>query len=547
MELLKDDVERHLRGEPVLAREGARLYTFGRLLRRYRWVAAALVAILLSLSVGLGVAYRQVQRTAIERDIARRNAAREEAVRYSLTRMFRAAIADRSQPATAKSVVDSSAQRVLREYRDQPELAGPLVLALADLYGALEDVEGAGALLDGFVNSGAGADPAVMADARQKLANIELLRGHVERARTLLDEADPVWARMPDAHAEERLEGLGTRAKLQRATGDINGAIDTSRRAIAQRIALSGHDDRETANLYNSLAITLTAANRLDEALAAYRETTSIYNAIGLGDGLDAQVVLGNTGTLELRTGHLHAAETLLKDSIDRERTLAGDSAAVAAAEGYYGKLLVVTNRLGAAQSILRQAVQTATKYTGASSPLSLQNRLFLGEAQLAAKDLAARATLVDTLRAAQAQYGPAHLLSLRVELGLAQVEAATGDAAVAHERLTRIIDGLRRLGAPGAANLGQALEALGVLELALHHTSAAVALLQESLSLRNSLHLQGWELAEVREYLGEALAAIGDRPGAQALLQPAAHDLETELGAEHPQTQRAQAALAAL
>jgi predicted Ser/Thr protein kinase len=168
---VKLDVERVLDGEPVAAREGARLYLLGHLLRRYRWSAAAAVAIFLSLAVGLGLAAWQGHRAAQERDIARRDAAREEAVRYQLTRLFRTAIADNgAQPATAKNMIDSSAQRVLREYQDQPQLAGQIVLTLADLYGALEDVTGADALLEGFIaEANAKADPAALADARQKI------------------------------------------------------------------------------------------------------------------------------------------------------------------------------------------------------------------------------------------------------------------------------------------------------------------------------------------------------------------------------------------
>src|ERR1019366_37052 len=269
VEELRFDVQRAVRGEPVAAREGARLYVLSRLLRRYRWAAAAAAAIFVSLAGGLGIAAWQAKRVAIERDIARRDAAREEAVRYSLTRLFRSAIADQStQPTTAKTMIDNSAQRVLREYHDQPQLAGQIVLTLADLYGALEDVSGADTLLEGFVaEANPQADPAALADARQKLANIELLRGH------------------------------------------IDGAISATREAIKERVALSGHDHRETAILYNSLAISLTAANRLNEALGAYHETSEIYRAIGLGDGIDAQIIVANTGTLELRTGHLKEAE----------------------------------------------------------------------------------------------------------------------------------------------------------------------------------------------------------------------------------------------
>jgi uncharacterized protein involved in exopolysaccharide biosynthesis len=56
----------------------------------------------------------------------------------------------------------------------------------------------------------------------------------------------------------------------------------------------------------------------------------------------------------------------------------------------------------------------------------------------------------------------------------------------------------------------------------------------------------QSWDLAEAHERLGEALAALRDG-SARALLQQAASTLETQLGANHPQTLRARRALQTL
>jgi non-specific serine/threonine protein kinase/serine/threonine-protein kinase len=546
VESLKLEVDRVLRGEPVEAREGARLYLVGHMLRRYRWAVAAAAAIFLSLAGGLGLAAWQAHRAAIERDNARRDASREEAVRYTLTRLFRAAIADQgAQPATAKNMIDSSAQRVLRDYHDQPQLAGQLVLTLADLYGALEDVAGAGTLLEGFVaEANPKGDPAALADARQKLANIELLRGNADRAGQLLDQADAFWAASPRPYLEERLEGLAVRARLQRARGDLDGAIAATRAAIKQRIALSGHDHRETAVLYNSLAISLAAANRLDEALAAYHETTGIYRAIGMGDAIDAQIIVANTGTLELRTGHLKEAEVLLKSSVERERSLAGDSAAVAAALGYYGKVLSITNRNEPAISVLRQATDLGVRYAGAGSPLAIQNRLFLGEAQLAIGDRQqAAVTLTAAHDAALAQYGAAHPLTLRTQLALAQLAAAAGDFEKARVQSQATVEGLRKLGAQGESNLALALESLGDDESHLGRLAEAGAALKEAVAIREKSPDDLWELAEARERLGENLLKAGSAE-AHGLLAKAAHDLESQLGADHPQTLRAKAAL---
>ncbi len=550
VEALRQDIERYLRGEPVQAREGARLYVLGRLLRQHRWIALGIAGIVVSLAVGLGLAAWQAKQAALQRDAARREASREEAVRYNLIRMFRNAISDapNGEPATAKSMIDASAQRVLQEYRDKPEVGGPLVLTLADLYGALEDVAGAGALLEGFVSqAGPQTDPALLADARQKLANIELLQGHLDRAGELLTQAQAFWALTPRANAEEQLEGLKIQAQLQRARGDFEGAANTARAAIKERTALSGHDHRETAILFNSLALSLTNANHLHDALAAYGEATAIYRALNLQDGLDAQVIRGNTGTLELRLGSLRAAEADLRGAIDQERSLAGNSAAVAAAEGYYGRLLILTDRSDQAIPLLRDAAELGSRYTSPNSPLTLQNRLFLGEAQLAHGDRdAARITLLAARDGAAAPGKAIQVLRLRIDMALARLDAAAGSLERAQAELEQTVQSLRALGPPAEGALAQALLDAGDVALRAGDAQRASVLLRESVAVRERLIDPAWELALSRERLAESLKQ--QQPAnAAPLLRQATEVLTQQLGPEHSETQRARHALAAL
>jgi hypothetical protein len=550
VEALKQDIERYLRGDPVQAREGAHFYVLGRLLRQHRWIAIGIASVVVSLAVGLGLAAWQAKQAALQRDAARREAAREEAVRYNLIRMFRSAISDTANgaPPTAKSMVDLSAQRVLQEYRDNPEIGGPLVLTLADLYGALEDVAGAGALLEGFVSqAGPQTDPALLADARQKLANIELLQGHLDRASELLTQAQSYWAQFPRANSEEQLEGLKIQAQLQRARGDFEGAANTARAAITQRIALSGHDHRETAILYNSLALSLTNANHLHDALAAYGEAGAIYRALKLQDGLDAQVIHANTGTLELRLGNLRAAETDLRGAIDQERSLAGNSAAVAAAEGYYGRLLTLTDRADQAIPLLRDAAELGSRYTSPNSPLTLQNRLFLGEAQTAHGERdAARITLLAARDGAGGPGKAIQLLRLRLDTALGRLDGAAGSLEHALPELEQTVQSLRALGAPAEGALAQALWDSGEVALRAHDAQKAGVLLRESVAMRERLIDPAWELALSRERLAESLSS--QQPASAAvLLRQAAEVLTQQLGPEHSETQRARHALAGL
>jgi hypothetical protein len=542
VDALKGDIDHALNGEPVAARAGARLYVFGRTLRRYRWVTVAVAAVLVSLAAGLGTAAWQARRAETERDAARRDAAREEAVRYQLTRLFRTAIEERgSQPATAKAMIDNSALRVLREYRSQPHLEGQIVLTLADLYGALEDQKGASALLETFISqAGADTDPAALADARQKLASNVVLQGNADRATQLVSQAEAFWNQQPNRYAEERLEGLAVKARVLRATGNLKAASATETSAIAQRIALSGRIHRETAILYNSHGITLTAANRLEDALTAFRETIAIYKALGLDGELDAQIVLGNMGTLEFRTGHIREAEGLLKDATEHERALAGDSAAVSAVMGLYGEVLTLTNRGVQALPVAIEAVDLATRYAGVASPVAVRNRLFLADAQLATGDVkAARATSVAVYDTSLAQYGPNNLATLSAQTSVANLKFRQGDLAGARAQLVAAATQLRDLGGRADSVLSQVLQYLGEIDLAAGRPADAIVPLQEGVTLLARFAGSGWNLALLRERLGEALIAAR-RPGAADVLNPALSVLSAQLGDTHPETIRA-------
>lgn len=550
VEALWQDLERHLRREPVAAREGARLYLFGRLLSRYRWPVAAAAALFLALAAGITAFAWQAARAERERDSARHAARREEAVRDHLIGLFRASLSEpagAAAPLTAKAMLDRSTKRVIEEYGDDPQLAGQVVETLADLYGALGDVEGQMPLLEGFLAAaGPTADPRAVAVARQKLANLELVRGNPERAAEQLSQAEAFWDRAGGNYREERLEGMFVRGLLERARGNLEGSIATYRRAIAERTALSGRVQRETANLYNSLAITLTAANRIDEALAAHREALAILNELGRGEELEALVMVGNTGTLALRSGRLREAEPLLETAFRKQRAAGGDSAAVAAAMGLYGTATSALGDDARALPLLDEALAMAIRLTGPQSPLAVQNRLFRAEALAGTGDLAgARRALTENLEIARRQYGPTHVLALRQELALARLRLAAGEPQAAAAEAGALLPELAKLRGPSAAFLAHARVVLGDALLRLGRPAEAIAPLRDAVAQRESLLWSGsWELAEARARLGEALLSTGDAAGA-ALLAGAVAALTAELGAEHRETRRARAALA--
>ena len=157
---LKRDVQAHLRHEPVQARAGARMYVFGRALRRYRWAVAAVALLIVSLSAGLAGTLWQAEQ-------ARQQTERANTIRDFLVSMFGTAEADKPRhlKPTVEGIVKQGGDQIL-ENRDLP------AQTRADLLGVLSRI----ALRMG-------------ADAQKQELTTELLRLNED----LYDSNDPRW------------------------------------------------------------------------------------------------------------------------------------------------------------------------------------------------------------------------------------------------------------------------------------------------------------------------------------------------------------------
>jgi tetratricopeptide (TPR) repeat protein len=363
----------------------------------------------------------------------------------------------------------------------------------------------------------------------------------------LLPLAEAEWATAPERYREQHLESLSVRAQLLRAQGDVEGAIRSLRTAIDERVAAAEAPNRETASLYNSLGISLSVLNRFDEALAALRGSLDIYAKLGQSEDPDALVILGNTGVMAYRAGHLREAEATLRTAIEKQRARSGDSAAVASAMGIYGATLALLGRPDEGAAAVRPGVAMALQFSGPTSPLTIQNRLLLTDVLLADGRSAEAAELSKAnIAASRAQFGESSTLTLRARISEARLALDTGHAATAYEEFAVLVEPLKKGGKTAQPWLATALLGCGDALLADGRAGEAVLPLRQAVQLREQiLAAQNWELALARARLGEALLrskASGDE-GATLLRQGLAV-LADELGNDHPQVVRARKAL---
>ncbi|MGE5336751.1 MAG: protein kinase domain-containing protein [Gemmatimonadota bacterium] len=332
------DIERHLRGEPVQARPDSLAYRAIRFVRRHKLqtaVAAAIVvavpagavaqaAVLAAIAAGAGAALWQARVAARERDAARRETADASAVRDFLAGLFRSSA---SQRLSALKLRDMNARELLSRgvaRIDDLQDAAPKTRAfLLHLFGELHEglqlydqaVElhrrsvAAARELDGpdapatlraeldlawalhFVGR---QDEAVRMTARARQILQDRAPYSVEYARTLYYDAffginhDPARAARTAEAAVRVLEHTGSAGVLLADTLAAWGAAlkvcaqpqrgaDVLLRAISEYDRLLGPDNSETARALLERAECLRAAGRYEDGLADIRRAVAIF------------------------------------------------------------------------------------------------------------------------------------------------------------------------------------------------------------------------------------------------------------------------------
>ena len=454
---LWNDIERHLRREPVQARGDARGYRVRRFISRHRLAVAVATAVIIPLLAGLaGVAW-QAREAARERDQAQLEMRRADAVKNYLMLMFRTAGENAgSESLTAKQVLDKSARNLADQYRDQPQTRAELLETLGALYGYMNDYDGAAPLLREYLASPEShAAPVNRAEITSQLADVELQRGNAGEARKLLDEAQAYWNQDPGQHRVALATSRQLQAQLERQESGLPKAIRTLQAALLEHDAYFGRQHVSTANLLNSLGIAYQSNGDLDLADAAFRDAWDVYGAIGQQTSAGGLLVMGNWATVAFRKGDFADAEERMRRASTLRRDLYGPSAALAAMQANLGKVILRARRPDEAIPLLVESLAMSREFTGDQSQLTayiLQSlteaHVLRGEFDLAASHLAqARA-------AALAHSGEQQVLYALCDGLDARLQMALGDHARALALANLVAAKLEALGEAGAPHL---------------------------------------------------------------------------------------------
>jgi eukaryotic-like serine/threonine-protein kinase len=314
---LRNDVERHVRHEPVLARRGKWTYVAGRMLRRHRaWALGG--------SMALAAVVAATGAVAWQARVARDEAARATAVKNLLLQVFKASdprvASDKPRgQTTARELLDAGAGRIEREFASEPDLLVEQLSVIASIYRDLGEEQRSSDIQGRLI------ELARQHPGRYVAAEIDMLMSQVDdllaapnrpQAREGLARLDPmihdagldesavraVWW-MESARAEEpdriraqqtayerslalfdrvaprdstKVTLLGQMARLELGQEHFGPAAARYEEALrASEVALD-RDDGATGNIWAGLGVAAMNLGRSDEALDAFRKAALI-------------------------------------------------------------------------------------------------------------------------------------------------------------------------------------------------------------------------------------------------------------------------------
>ncbi|MEZ5066070.1 MAG: serine/threonine-protein kinase [bacterium] len=323
---LRSEIERVLRGDPVLAGPPSATYRLGKLIRRHKVAFAGVAGVFAAMAIGLVVSTTLYVRAESARREADRQARRAERTNDFLTEMMRSADPEVGRrDMTVLEVLDRTAERIDGELADEPDVRAAAHSNLGNTYDALGRYDDAARELRAALDLHRELFPPGHREIGIVLNNLGLALlhgGHYDEAESALRESHSVLTTNGDddpvtgdvcTNLAVLLKDLG---RYDEAEPLYREALDVARRNDASGLGV--------AKCLSNLAILLRRQGRLEEAIAAQREAVEIDRRAGREGEASLAVTLGNLATALYGAGRDDEAEPMFREAIERKRAIYG-------------------------------------------------------------------------------------------------------------------------------------------------------------------------------------------------------------------------------
>jgi serine/threonine protein kinase/tetratricopeptide (TPR) repeat protein len=346
VEALSDDLNRHLRGEPVRARHGDWRYNTAKFMRRHVFAVFSVGAVFLGLALLAGMTLWQNHRIEMAREGTAQERDRAQQVSAFMVDVFSQADPFNAQGRnpTARELLDRGAANITGNSNLQPEVRAQLLESIGLAYRRQNLPDQAIPLFEQAVairRQERPLDNGHVAVALANLARALTDAGHLISAEAYLDQAVALSESGGEPRAMETADIL-----VQFGSFEIDAKSDPERAALLFGQALAiyrgaiGNQNLQVAGALNGLANAAIWAGDYPLAEHYQREALGIFRATVSRNHPDNAVALATLGTILTQQGKYAEAEQVLNEALEIETTVFGvDNARLASIEGDLGVL----------------------------------------------------------------------------------------------------------------------------------------------------------------------------------------------------------------
>lgn len=547
---LAADLERHLAGEPALARAPTALEQLLHLARRHRaWAAgaAAVFAVLLVGSVASAALFVRAEGRRVEAVDAGREAQRRSAEAVAARDAERVQ-RERAESAERRAAVD--ARRAQREAVVASEVSSFLeeLFRVPDPVRSRGEVVTARALLDRGAEriDELSGQPEVQTRLMHIMGRVYLGLGLYDESEELLVPAVEELRALGAGHETALAAALFALGEVRHYRGLSDQTEPLYREALALRREHLEAPHQDLATSLDVLGRLMIDLRRLDEARELLDEALAMRHELFGEEHLQITESLQSLASLHFTAGHLAQAEDAYRRALEMRRRVAGPEHA-RVPELIHGLALAVreAGREEESLELLLQAEELARRVFGPEHVYLAHVHAALGRAFEDRGDLDRAEESYRT--AYELAEGEPKLRAL-VLPDLAFLARARGDLEQAEELFGRVLEGHREREGDHHDLTADALQNLGLVLRERGRADEAAALLEESIAIRRALHPEGhYLLARGLHYLGLAQRDLDDPVSAESTLLESHALFERTLGLRHASTLGAARSLAEL
>ena len=383
---LADDLERHLRGEPVKARPDSRWYRTERWVQRHKLEtavgvaivvavpagAAAQAAVLAAIAAGAGVALWQARLARQQAKVAKEEAAHAEQVKDFALSILQGANTDSGAGAatTAVDVLKAAQARIESELAGRPETAVELMTAIGDGLFGLGRLDDAADVLRKAVeraNRELGSRHARTLGATVVYGSVLVTLDRPKEANALLTPAVAEARRQNATHA--LVDGLRWLSSAQIGEGDVDAGVASAQAAVAALSPAVGEVKKlDAVNAWASLSSALNVAQREGQADAARRSLAfarEIYGDRTTEAVLSVRMLLAKGLATEGQDAA--ALDELTSVLADTTRFLGANHPQIESIANFLGQVRLDAGDVSGAVEAFRMQLAVAERTTGGS------------------------------------------------------------------------------------------------------------------------------------------------------------------------------------